>query len=178
MQHRRDVGFVIKRINVGEADRYVTFFTRENGKMEVIAKGVRKLSSRRASSIELLNLVEFASVKSVKNYVLTETKLLSSCSGLKSDYAKVPAVFLMCELIDKLCVENQPHSDIFNLLFSTIKEINSSYSADTIQNFQIELLSLLGFWDRKREYKTHDELNNYIETILERKIKTRMVFEV
>lgn len=178
MRHIKDVGFVIKRINFGDADRYVTVFTREQGKIEVVAKSVRKLTSKRGAALELLNLIEFQAIVSLKNLILTETKILSTCSGLKSDYDKIPAVFLMCELIDKLCAEHQKNETIFNLLFNTITQINTSEDLSSIRKFQIELLAILGFWDRKKEFKTYNDANIFIENILERKVKTRMVFEV
>ncbi|KKU23266.1 MAG: repair protein RecO protein [Microgenomates group bacterium GW2011_GWA1_46_15] len=34
-------GIVLKRMNVGEADRFVTIFTRDLGKISALAKGVR-----------------------------------------------------------------------------------------------------------------------------------------
>ena len=72
MIYLKDVGFVVKRINLGEADRFVTIFTQNNGKIEVLAKGVRKITSKRSSHIELLNLVRFHSIKTSKNIILTE----------------------------------------------------------------------------------------------------------
>ena len=41
-------GFVLKRTNYGEADKILTVFTKERGKIKVLAKGVRKIKSRRA----------------------------------------------------------------------------------------------------------------------------------
>src|SRR3990167_5613366 len=48
---------VLKRRDFGEADRLVTFFTKRKGKVVALAKGVRKVTSRRAPNIELLNHV-------------------------------------------------------------------------------------------------------------------------
>ena len=44
-------GIVLKRRNVGEADRILTVFTRTNGKMIIKAVGVRKIASKRSSHI-------------------------------------------------------------------------------------------------------------------------------
>ena len=48
-------GLVIKRKDVGEADKIVTIFSKNQGKISVIAKGVRKVTSRRAGNLELLS---------------------------------------------------------------------------------------------------------------------------
>ena len=42
----KDQGIVLKSINFGELDRIVTLFTRKKGKINVIAKGARKVGNR------------------------------------------------------------------------------------------------------------------------------------
>src|SRR3989338_4036829 len=113
MDFLKDTAFVIRRINSGEKDRFITLFTRGNGKIEVFAKGVRALSSRRASSLEPLNHIQFQAVRSHTNYVLTEVQLISSASALKDNLENLKLGFLVCELIDKLTRSWQPHVDVF-----------------------------------------------------------------
>ena len=51
-------GLILKRANFGEADRMLTILTKNLGKISVVARGVRKITSRRAGNVELLNLVK------------------------------------------------------------------------------------------------------------------------
>ena len=62
-------GLIIKRKDFGEADRILTVLTDRFGKISVVAKGVRRITSRRAGNIELLNLVKLHLFKA-KNYNL------------------------------------------------------------------------------------------------------------
>lgn len=48
---------VFSRKNIGEADRLVTFFTKEEGLIRVIAKGVRKIPSARGGHLEPCTMV-------------------------------------------------------------------------------------------------------------------------
>lgn len=58
MPHAKKLhALVFSRKNIGEADRLVTFFTREHGLMRAIAKGVRKIPSSRGGHLELLTSV-------------------------------------------------------------------------------------------------------------------------
>lgn len=58
MPHSRIVSAVVfSRKNIGEADRLVTFFTREEGLIRAIAKGVRKIPSSRGGHLEPCTLV-------------------------------------------------------------------------------------------------------------------------
>lgn len=174
MQFLKDQGFILKRINFGDSDRYITIFTRYHGKIEVVAKGVRKITSRRAGAVELLNLVEFQSVRSHRNYVLTEVKLIDSYDELKKEITHIKKVFLMCELIDAVLPKEQRHPDIFDLIERAARKI--AEDEKNILYFQAKLLTLLGFWDQKYAFKNEAHLDQYTEQIIERKLKSRHIF--
>lgn len=176
MRYLKDDAFVIRRINVGEADRFITLFTRENGKIDVLAKGVRKITSRRTSFLEPLNLIHFTTVKTKKNYVLTEIELLESAYHLKQDLVSMQLVFVMCELVDKLCPPWQKNQGVFDLFFSTIEKLKNSPTRSPLFDFQVDMLSLLGFWDGKRAFQDEVDLQHYIEYVAERKIKSHTIF--
>lgn len=175
MKFLNDTGFVIKRINLGEADRFVTLFTKYSGKVEVLAKGVRKITSKRASSIELLNLIKFQAVKTNKNFILTEVEIVSSYEELRKKISDIQILFLVCELIDRLCPLEQKHTDIFELIEETLKRVERQ-EEPAVNDFQTKMLSSLGFWDGKREFKNERELNSFIEQVIERKLKTKTIF--
>lgn len=172
MHYLKDLGFIIKRVNFGESDRYISLFTKNNGKIEVVAKGVRKITSRRASSIELLNLVRFHAVKSSKNYILAEVELISSYDTLRKSLSDIQILFLLCELIDRLCPLGQKHNDVFELIGQTLNRVKRA-EKPAVGDFQTKILSILGFWDGKREFKSDDDVRQFIEAIIERKLKTK-----
>ena len=175
MHFLKDRGFILKRVNFGDSDRYITIFTKNHGKIEVLARGVRKITSRRASSVELLNLIEFQSVRSHKNYVLTEVKLLNSFENLKEGLAQIKKAFLICELINAILPSNQKHPDVFILILNTLYSIPKEPRA--LPYFQAKLLTLLGFWDQKYAFKNESHLDQYTEQIIERKLKSRNIFD-
>lgn len=176
MQYLKDRAFVIKRVNFGDSDRFLTLFSQNHGKIEVVAKGVRKITSRRASSIELVNLIDFQAVRSARNHILTEVKLVDSFSRLKCDLNHMKKVFLTCELIDVLLPSMQKHEDIFDLLTRALSSMSDSEK--NILYFQAKLVSMLGFWDSSEPFKNGDHIREHIESIIERKLKTRVSFEI
>lgn len=178
MRYLKDTGFVIKRYNVGDADRFVTLFTQHYGKVDVLAKGVRKLSSRRSPHIELLNLVRFQTVKTRKNAILTEVEVIESFSELKENYSMVSMIFLICELIDRLCPHHVKHEDVFLLIQKTLQQLTQNSLRSSISNFQVGLLTSLGFWDSKKRFNTSYDIDRFIEQIAERKIRTKAVFKL
>ncbi len=176
MQFLKDLGFIVKRTNFGESDRYITIFTKYNGKVEVVAKGVRKLTSRRASSVELLNLVRFQAVRTSKNHILTEVELISSYETLKNNLPNVQILFLLCELIDKLCPLGQKHDDVFELIKTTLARVKTDQEP-AVSDFQKNILSLLGFWDGKKEFHNDEDVRQFIESVIERKLKSKNFFK-
>ena len=173
MTYLNDVGFVLKRINLGEADRFVTLFTQNNGKMEVLAKGVRKITSKRSSHIELLNLVRFHSIRTSKNFILTEVQLINSFEKRKDTLKQCEIAFLVCELIDNLCPQGQVNTEMFSLVGGFLRD--GEMSEDALLRFETDILSNLGYWNVKNKFKTELESRQFIESIIERKIKSRVI---
>lgn len=174
MQYLRDRAFVLRRINFGDSDRYITLFSQNHGKVEIVAKGIRKITSRRAGSCEPLNLIEFQSVRTSKNFILTEVKLVDSFDGLKKELAQIKKVFMMCELIDAVMPLGVAHADVFDLIERAALRIGDNDK--NISYFQAKLLSLLGFWDGKSAFKNDKHLEQVFEQVIERKLKTPQLF--
>ncbi|MEK9176642.1 MAG: DNA repair protein RecO, partial [Patescibacteria group bacterium] len=115
-------GIVIKRKNFGEADRILTIFTKNNGKITVIAKGVRKISSRRSPHVELLNLT-LLTIYNGRMPILTEAETINHFSSLKCDLNKAGQAFYICELVDGLLAEHQENRAVFSLLEKTLFDL-------------------------------------------------------
>ncbi len=174
MQYLKDQGFIIRRVNFGDSDRFLTLFTQNHGKIEVVAKGVRKITSRRGGAIELLNLIEFQTVKSAKNRILTEVQLISSNDHLKKELKHIEKVFLMCELVDAFMPEGTAHADVFDLMVRALAHVTTDEK--TLTYFQARLLSILGFWDHQVSFKNAEHVTNMVEQVMERKLKTNGIF--
>ena len=174
MRAYKTEGIVIKRKNYSEADRIVTIFSKTHGKIIIKASGVRKIASRRSPHIELLNYCVFSLHQGKMMPILTEVESLQNFSLLKNDLKRIGAAFHICELIDGLCAENQENLEIFNLLESTLHKLSTAPKlADIIYEFEVELLKLLGFYQHSDKLKFNTK--NVIESILERKLKTRPI---
>ena len=82
-------GVILKKTNLGEADRLLTIFTKYKGKIRALAKGVRKITSRRSPNLELLNHVkaQFAGGKTFD--VVTEVTTITTHKKIKENLFKV-----------------------------------------------------------------------------------------
>lgn len=178
MRAYKTEGIILKRTNFGEADRILTIFTKHYGKIKVLAKGVRKITSRRGPNVELFNWT-ILFLSSGKNFdLLTEAEVKDSFSSLRKNLTKVGLAYYLCELVDGLCPERQEHREVFNLLTETLQQLAISLQpsvADVILDFELKLLQELGYWPRNRQPPMN--LEKFIEGILQRKLKTPKFLE-
>lgn len=166
-------GIIIKRREIRELDRVLTVFTKTNGKIQVRAPGVRKITSRRASSIELLNYSLLTLYKSSRSLfpILTEAQTLEDFLPIKNNLQKIGFAYYTCELVDRLCPENQENKNVFFLFKDTLYRLVNNYDNHSIvENFEDEFLVSLGFLPKFSKLR---DKQAFIEDILERKLTMR-----
>lgn len=171
-------GIVIKRINFGEADRILTILTKYNGKVQVKAPGVRKITSKRSSHIELLNLSFFTLYKSSRSLfpIVTEAQTLENFSLVKENLEKIGYAYYICELINGLCPDNQENRNAFFLLKKVLVSLENNNKASLVVSyFEKELLRILGFWKEAVMLEAYGS-RQVMESLLERKLNTPRVF--
>jgi len=175
MRSYKAEGIVIKRRNVGEADRLLTIFTKTHGKIIVKAKGIRKISSRRSAHVELLNLVQVSLYRGQSLPILTEAQSINNFPSVKENLKSVGIAYHICELVDSLCPENQENSRVFALLLKILAELEEKELAPGIlEKFEKELLLSLGFLAAKTE--EFFDSSSFIEGIIERRLRSRRLF--
>lgn len=175
MRSTKIEGIIIKRISLFDSDRIITVFTKNQGKISVKAPGVRKIISRRGAHIELLNKSALTLYEGRKMLILTEASTLQSFPAIKKDLKKSGLAFYVCELVNELCPERQENRSIFFLLEKTLGRLDSEDSyGDIIYEFELNLLTLLGFWSVQKDLPAKST-QFVIEEILEKKLKTTRI---
>lgn len=166
--------FVIRRKNVGEADRMVTLFTKQHGKMRVLARGIRKISSKRAPHVEVFNRAVMTIHKGNKQDTLTEVSPVRSFEEIRKDLKRVGAAYYLCELVDGLLPVEQPHEDIFELLgdaFGALGDVKTDRIDVLRARFASALLTRLGYMAAGKTFRGND-IDGYVEELLEHRLKT------
>lgn len=184
MRSFKTEGIIIKRNNYAEADRILTVFTKYHGKIRVKAVGIRKISSRRAAHVELLNHCCLNLYRGKTYPILTEVQSVDNFPQIKNDFNKIGLAFHLCELIDGLCPENQENQQVFFLfknILTQLSQASSRQSSAHIDQFELQLLRLLGYLPAEQLELTAGSQNwensrIFIEDILERRLKSREIF--
>ncbi len=173
----RTEGIILKRFNLGEADRLLTVFTRHHGKIRCLAKGVRKPTSRKSASVELFNRLTLYLAKGKNLDILTQTQVLESYPGIRKELKAVKAAYHCVELVELMTAENQENAEVFELLLSSLRLINEKQQATRgqIAEFENKLLTELGFGVPTDQ--SAEGLEQHIESIVERKLKSAEIFK-
>ena len=168
----RTEGIILKRLSVGEADRILTIFTKHYGKIRAIAKGVRKITSRKGGNVELFNHVTLFLVRGRNLDILTEAQALNTFKDWRKDLKKVGLAYYLCELVDRLTPEEQENRAVFDLLKKSLSQTGKKKPLDLVRGFEENLLEELGFGIPEALKSRPGSLKDYIETIIEAKMKS------
>jgi DNA repair protein RecO (recombination protein O) len=165
--------FVIKRINYSEADKILTVYSLENGKQTLIAKGIRRIKSRRAGSLELFSQAKIVYYQGRSMGIVTETELIKPNYLLSQNYLTALIAYQMIELIDKLTLEDQLHPELYYLLekalnYLQLANLDQNNFAKVMIRFRIRILEELGFG--VPENPDLASLTRHIESILEKEL--------
>ena len=142
----RTEGIVIARRDQGEADRVLRLCT-PDGKVDVLAKGARKVRSRKAGHIELFTRSAFV-LSRVPNYwdIISQAETLDPHTELRSDLLRGTFARYAVELLDRFFTEGEGGTASFDLLDHTLSWLCEYDDPDTVIRFyEQHLLGLAGF---------------------------------
>ncbi len=140
-------GIIIKRINLGEADKIITIITQNRGKIRVVAKGVRKPRARLSGFLEMFHYNEYLLAEGRNLDIVTGANTLDTLHGISRGLKPIALAYYVAEIVDKLIEETQDPGNIFDLIYSTFKEISKgNIKLNVIKSFfEINILNILGF---------------------------------
>ncbi|MEK7607182.1 MAG: DNA repair protein RecO [Patescibacteria group bacterium] len=136
-------GIILRRRDYGEHERLSTIYTREYGKIEAAAQGIRKIKSKLAGHTEPLTYGEFMFANGRRTERLIQARTLQYFSSLREDLAVQMSAFFMAEAVDLLTRAGERDLRIFDLLLNTLTAADAGQK-DTFSSV-VKLLHLSGF---------------------------------
>jgi DNA repair protein RecO (recombination protein O) len=116
---------VLKRSDLGEADRILTLFTPYKGKFHAVAKGIRRPISKKAGHIELLSHCRLHVAVGRNLDIVTQAESIESFLHVRSDLWHMTCGFYLAELVDRFIEEHTPHQEVYNLLLESLRELDT-----------------------------------------------------
>lgn len=130
----RFTSIMLRKREVGETDRFYTFYTREQGKFTAIAKGVRKAEAKLASSLETATLSEIMLARTRGTGRITGAVLEESYPVLHQSPEALRFVVGYLSDLDRLIELEEKDEALFTLLknYLDTAELLSGNSSETI----------------------------------------------
>jgi len=142
----RTEAIVLKAYDYGEADRILTLYTPDQGKLRAIVKGVRRIKSRKAGHLDLFTRVTLLLAHGRHLDVVTQAETIESFRGMRNDLWRSSHAHYVAELVDSFGAEQLANSALYGLTVTTMRRLASSAQLDlVVRSFEIQLLTMTGY---------------------------------
>lgn len=140
-------GVVLRNINYSEADKILTIFTKQNGKVQAIAKGARKYKNNLVASTQTFCYSNFLMYEGKNFYHINQGEVIDSFFSLREDLEKLAYATYIIELIDAGTLEGESNPILFDLLIKTLQvltNIEKDYK-NLLLAFELKYISFIGY---------------------------------
>lgn len=142
----RAEAIVLRTLDLGEADRILTLLTRHFGKLKVIAKGIRRPTSRLAGYAEPLSHATFQLARGRELDVLTGAEPRETYRALREDLDRIAAGWYIAEVADRSTAERAPAAPVFDLIATALRHLDAGHPpAFVCRWWDLHLLDRTGF---------------------------------
>jgi DNA repair protein RecO (recombination protein O) len=137
---------VLRHTDWGEADRLLSLFTREAGKLRSVAKGVRRLRSRKAGHLEPFTRVALMLARGRDLWIVTQAETVDAFQPLREDLVRTGYAAYVIELLDRFTYEEGENRPLYDLLVDALGRV--ALEPDpflSVRYYELRLLDIVGF---------------------------------
>ena len=148
----RTPAVVLKRMDLGEADRIVTLFSRDEGKIRAVAKGVRRTTSRAAGHLEPFTLTDVLFAVGRELDVISQADTLEAFRSVRENLELTTHAYYLAEVVDLLTEDRLENRAVFYALVEGLHNLGTASDSRLVLNvFHLRLLEALGYRPELRE---------------------------
>lgn len=137
---------VLRHTDWGEADRLLVLFGREAGKIRAIAKGVRKLHSRKAGHLEPFTRVKLLLARGRDFWIVTQADTVDAYLPIRDDLVRTAYAAYVIELLDRFTYEEGQNRALYQALVDVLQLISMLPDPfPAVRHYELRLLDILGF---------------------------------
>jgi DNA repair protein RecO (recombination protein O) len=142
----RDHGIILRTHKLGEADRIISFVTRDHGKVRAVAKGVRKSGSRFGARLEPTNHVALQLYEGRGDLdTVTQVETVDRFPELRGDYDRFGHAAVLLEAVDQFSREREPDTRLYQMLLGGLRTLAADDGPLVVAAFLWKLLAYEGF---------------------------------
>jgi DNA repair protein RecO (recombination protein O) len=137
---------VLARMDYGEADRILTVYSRQHGKLRVIAKGARRPLSRLGPHLEYFGRSQLMLAKGRELDVVTGAETIDAHLGIRAELDAFGYASHIVEVLSRLTEDRQENQAVFDLLASSLRLLADGVDPFHVaRHYELALLTLLGY---------------------------------
>ena len=137
---------VLRRLNVGEADKLLVLFTPTLGKVRAIARGARRPKSRLGGHLEVPCHCTLMLARGQNLDIVTQAQTIESFLPLRSDLRRSSQALYAAELVEQLTAEHGEGHAVYGLLLETLRRLCQDTNQELVmRHFELNLLTHLGY---------------------------------
>lgn len=147
MSYVKVKGVVIKEVNTGEADKVITIFSKDQGKMSAIANGAKKTKSSLSAGTQFLCYCDFVLFKGRSMYSVSSCEIISPFYEIRNDIIKLTYAAHMTDILEDVIQENQPSSKLLKLFLNCLHILTKENRSPELVTriFELRLLAMQGY---------------------------------
>ena len=137
---------VLRQRGLGDVDKIITLYTAEYGKIDAVAKGVRRVKSRLAGHVEPLSHCAYLLARGRNLDIITQAQTIETFQPLRDDLGRLSHALYAVELVERGTEERSENFALYRLLLETLRRLSQRDDLDTILRFfEIAVLEQLGY---------------------------------
>ena len=137
---------VLRQRKLGETDKIITLYTAEYGKVDAVAKGVRRVKSRLAGNVEPLSHGSFLVAHGRNLDIITQVQSIESFQPLHDDLGRLSHALYAAELLDRATEERSENFALYGLLLDTLRRLaGRDHLERTLRYYEMAILGQLGY---------------------------------
>jgi DNA repair protein RecO (recombination protein O) len=142
----RTEAVILRRQDLGEADRLVVAYSPDRGKLRLVAKGVRRLNSRKAGHLEPFSRTALLIARGRELDIISQAEALETYPALQRDLRLVGQASYAVELLDRFTLDEGGSRPAYALLLETLGRLASGRPpAAVLRYYELRLLELMGY---------------------------------
>lgn len=143
---------VLRQRKLGEADKIVTLYSANHGKLDAVAKGVRRVKSRLAGHVEPLSHGSYLLARGRNLDIITQVQTIETFQPVRDDLDKLSRGLYLAELIDRSTEERSESFTLYRLLLDSLRRLALTENLDTVVRlFEMSVLGELGYRPELRQ---------------------------
>lgn len=166
-------GIVLTRRNFGEADRILVLYTKNQGRISLLAKGIRRPKSKKSGHVEVFNKIKFQAVSGHGLDIITEAEVIEDFSEIRTSLKKISLAYYLMEVVGRITHEGEENVNVYNLLLHSLEKLKTTKMLKKLRlQFITNILIILGYWPGDKALEFPDKK---LEEVTERQIYAERV---